>query len=322
MAVSSTLYQIVRYLSYKQAIPVAGLDQGNPDAGWGTTLIIAPGLYTVNGLTYDLRRQGLFALMAYDATPPSGPAPYMSAGYQLIADPNNLDLLAVARGIAEMVQYGYKDEGLAAADWLATARTRKLASRCGPLTENFAKPIFASLGVPHRICRLVTGETPTDFDDGHVLSEVFFNGRWRLFDFPNNLAYTATGYTSTDDLLSLTEVVDRGVLNCVFVPLAEQEIRAEDPTSGMPPVGIYGGMMLKTEEDTREWLRRVYQIPGIDTSDGKTHWYLPSAYSSRASYITGLGPNNIIETEAAWRALFYPGPYSTSTPVIRRQVGG
>jgi hypothetical protein len=57
---------------------------------------------------------------------------------------------------------------------------------CGNVAE-LARELLREAGYPARVVQVITDDEFNYFDDGHLMTEVFYEGRWQLYDVDANL---------------------------------------------------------------------------------------------------------------------------------------
>lgn len=276
-----TLYQRVAYLtpngvSHVQPIPSA-------NGSFAGDLFKTPRTFNYNTYagpgTYTLSQQGLVAIMAYDATPPWAGGAYCDSGFGIITKPDGtMDVLPFMQAMAAICSYGVVDEPLNHADRLNVAKTRPLEMRCGEVT-NFVRGCAPGRGIETRQVHLLNVTSPNYFDDGHVLLEAKVNGAWKVFDVPNDCAWS----DADGDLLSLADVINLRPVNATQVMLANPRV-GRNGTGATAWVPAFYEMTYRTPSGAVDWSERVYEIPGMRTSSGIV-WGVPAHLSSYASSI-------------------------------------
>ena len=298
-----SLYQRVQYLTPGGAIDVP--PQATGGGSLGSTLFITPRAFTYNTYAgpgvYNLDRQGLVALMAFDPAPPWGGGPYSDGGFRVVTKPDGtMDALPFMQAMSWLCSYGSNDEGLTHSARLTTARDRFLEMRCGPVTA-FTMACASAVGIETRQMHLLDISDPVGdgLDDGHVICEAKVGGSWRAFDVPNDIAFAG----DVGELLSLREVIATGVENCDRVTLAPSDVGRDSPTW----IQTYYASTLATPADKLAWLSRIYEIPGIAVGNGIV-WGVPEHLASYAGAIAAYPGSNGTWTTlpwAQWTSQFY-----------------
>lgn len=274
-----SLYQRVQYLDVAGSVDVPAQSSGGGPLGSG--LFITPRTFTYNTYAgpgvFNLDRQGLMSLMAFDPTPPWG-VPYADGGFRVVTKPDGtMDVLPFMRAMSWLCSYGSSDEGLTHSARLTAARDRFLELRCGPVTA-FTMACASSVGIQTRQMHLLDISNPVGdgLDDGHVICEAMVDGAWRAFDVPNDIAFA----DQAGALLSLKDVITAGVGNCTQVILAPSDVGRDSPTW----VQTYYAATLATPADKAKWLSRIYEIPGVAVGNGIV-WGVPGHLASFAPQI-------------------------------------
>jgi hypothetical protein len=180
------------------------------------------------------------------------------------------------------------------------ARERPLAMRCGDAAA-WAQSILAdpAVGLTNsRIVNALTAETLNNYDDGHIMLEVFIAGQWVHFDILNDCTFMdAAGHR-----LSWRDVIANGVANCTVDQLAYSE---RDKGSGWSSsdANLALTYMQRLQGQAPAWKQRIYQIPGItNTTTGRIDCYIPTGMSDANARTLNW---NIL-TQAAWVNAYYP----------------
>lgn len=85
------------------------------------------------------------------------------------------------RNLTGLYSHGTRDDRATTELLLELVRTRPLSATCGSVV-NLLVEVLRQLGVPSRRVLTTTLETFNGYDDGHVLLEIRFGGRWHLYD--------------------------------------------------------------------------------------------------------------------------------------------
>lgn len=241
-------------------------------------LILSPQAWSYNGVAYDMTAEGLYAF--FNAG--------VDGGWRIVYQS---DIYALMSALCWLTGYGRSDEGQTTSTLTTWAKTRKLSLRCGP-TIAWVQSILNSLGIQSRVCRLLTAETPNNYDDGHIVVEVKVNGQWKLWDV-------------SDDRYFVDQGGNHLSLDGYFQALMRFPVTVADPQPDLKgfagsPMGWNAGVYYDTRlRDVEAWLGRIGQIPGVGTT-----FYLPPGTGSRESYVTGLG-YTVVDYQQ-WLSMFYP----------------
>lgn len=286
--------QIVARADGLDLVELPTASPASPVAAIPSPLVIPPGVYSYNGLAYDLTAPGLHFIFA--ATPG-----YFDGGHRIVWTG---DVESFMRAASRLIRYGRTDEGLSTAGLTQAMRERTVALRCGPASAWLAAQAQA-LGFQARIVRMLTMETPNGFDDGHVAVEAKVGGRWVLFDVPNDTRFSVP---STGQPASLKDVADLGYDGLNPIALAPFE-SAPTPWSGSAfATEVYFNLRFRTGSSA--WMRRVYQAVGVDQLDPdgvtRTYWRLPAGSEARATWVESLSTVWKVMPTAEWNAAFYP----------------
>ena len=272
-------------------IPVPPLTSGSGPAFPG--LLVYPGIYSYNGVDYDMTEQGLY-VFHHPHTPEQQ---WRDGGWRIVYAG---DFYLLMQAVATLCVYGAKHNGLSNTIKTNTARSTKLSMQCGD-TINWARHLvsISTHAFPTRIARVLTALTPNGWDEGHVLLEAFVDGAWRLWD----LAFDRFYVSSKGEHLSLLEYADSSPVSPLSVTIAKGQV-----DNGNDEAGIHcpanAALQWGTEERIQEWLDDKFQIFGLD-SNGLTYWYLPQGAEDRASWVLGLDPSYRVVSRETWIQMFY-----------------
>lgn len=269
---------IAKFFKNSDDSPVAIVQQAS---ALPSGLVVAPGHYTVSGVTYDCTREGLYRFWE----------PAANTEHRIVY---SSDVDALISAFSWVCAVGRSDEGLSASDLTLRARNSRLRLRCGK-TVDWIKACADSVGLQNRICRTMTAGTPNNVYDGHVLLEMKVNGVWTLYD----PTYKSKFGIPLKDAVPLTPSV-------TGFPLADYRCAAEPFEVGQFDVSEWNDFEMRTPEKRRSELARLLQIPGIDHTDGLTYFYMPPGTEGRQSWLLSQSTNYRVITQSAWLTQFYP----------------
>lgn len=291
--------EFVARTEFNSVVPVSELSSGS---AWPVgQLITSPGSYAYGGKYFDFTQDGMYFLCNYYGTGFDGGQLVVYGG----------DIPRLMSSFAWLVRYGRSDESKTFAQRNGTARERSIGMRCGHATQ-WVIEWCAQLGITARTVRFLTANTAPDLidplfvpwadglDEGHVALEVLLPTGWALFDVPGNCAFKDT----TGKFMSLSEVIEAGVDNCEVFEIAPGDSFPTSWSSTELQTEAYHNIRLRFHSD--KWRRGIYQIPGIDHTDGLTYFYLPAGMESRESWLLSLSPSWRVISKSAWLAMFYP----------------
>lgn len=256
------------------------------------TLIIAPGTYTYSGQTYDMTNEGLYRF-----------AELNGATRQCIVYQN--DVHKLLSSLSWIASHGNSDGALTYTQMKEQAKTKKLNITCGSIT-GLARDILGTTNT--RKISTFALDNITNFDDGHVLLEVWRAdlSKWVLYDLDNNFVFADT----SDNLLSFWEVlavVDSG--NFTMKPIAtDTTLDISGFIVATYDAGIYVETVVATEQQKYNWLKRVFAFPTI--YEGGIYYSVDSTRTrdltaADTTYLTGLGINYQVMTESAFLTKYY-----------------
>lgn len=248
-------------------------------------LLIPAGVYSLNGLAYDMSAPGLYRL-----------GTFASAGHRIVYDLANPHAMAVA--CAGIVVHGTADEGLSDANRVNLARSGWLRMRCGHV-DNFVRARLSQINAQSRSVSVLTMQEPTGADDGHVMTEVKVAGNWRLYDTSNDRAFKSP-YGEYLQARNIAEHVASG--EYTTDPLVISHTKYDPaPTAN----SIYMSLMLEGY-GVDHWTQRIFQAVGIWHVDSKCYFKLPPGSEHRAAWVLSLSPSyRVITNPAEWDAMFY-----------------
>jgi hypothetical protein len=189
----------------------------------------------------------------------------------------------------------------------AKARTSKLKLLCGDTIEFTRGALFSESGFETRTVRFLTMDTPNNYVDGHICTEVKIAGQQVLADVSMNVLFK----NSTGVRLSARDAVEAISCNSFSYEMLADDGYAVEPAGayGFDATG-YAESFLLTPQDRRNWHRRVFQAVGIDRFDSdnvmRTYWKLPTGRESRGPWLEGLSPTWKVTDPAVWDSVFYP----------------
>jgi len=212
---------------------------------------VDPGVYELNGNSYDLSQGEGYFVIAQD-----GQVTRRGIIYQN-------DILAAVSGSAWAVADGGRDAALAQGNLNARAKYYTLSMLCGETVE-WAKTNLRSLGIECRTVRTLTAEPLNNSYDGHVSLEVKVDGVWRWADLSNKLLFSGSVVDSVPAIVSTAERI---------APIAIDRV-ASSPYDASAFFQI-------SDSERLAFAQRVLQVPGFDVGDGTTEFFVPdSLYST------------------------------------------
>jgi hypothetical protein len=137
-------------------------------------LLIKPGVYSVDGQTYDVR-EGLFRVFR-----PNG------SGEQRVVFKDDKELLI--ESLTWIKSHGDINDDLFLEQLRSRAKTHKLVITCGTASK-LIQSLLRDAGIESRIVVTMTLEKLNGYDNGHTMLEVNLGGKWVLYDFDNNVYF-------------------------------------------------------------------------------------------------------------------------------------
>lgn len=214
---------------------------------------MAAGTYSFNGQLYDCSKQGLYRFWKGDASPIES---------RIVG--SNADPYPLLSAMSWHHLHGREDEGffLTSPPQLAQAAAAGLQHKwrlfCGYIADlaiwALTQPQFA---FTTRHIQLRTTQPLNNINDGHIVIEVYFGGKWRLWDLTNGCYFIKSGIH-----LSADEIITAGVLNCVRVPIdddAKYSASIADLGGGVPfCIASYRDIQWHTRDEEDAWFARIY----------------------------------------------------------------
>ena len=141
--------------------------------------VVRPGVYSFEGVTYRLAREGLYRIVDYR---------HDNARQVAVFDG---DVPRLMSSFSWMVVHGQRDEHIPLAEQAEQIMARKLSLDCGPVTALVVK-LLARVGVEARpvVFQSADWETESVFGNNHAMPEVLVKGQWALFDVDSNVYFT------------------------------------------------------------------------------------------------------------------------------------
>lgn len=219
------------------AVPEVAATTPLPSSAVGLT----PGKYLFNGKGYDCTASGLYRFWN------GGNSAIQSR--LVMATGGIYDFLA---GISWHHTHGVEDETYNYQALANGGMTHKWRLRCG-YVAGFCIWYLQQYGYQCRKINLLTLEALNGVDDGHIVFEVFHEGKWKLWDITNGCYFKLSGVH-----LSAAEIISAGVANCERVLLDADENYGAS-LAGNFCMGSYADLMLNTPTEVDAWFARIFQ---------------------------------------------------------------
>ncbi len=242
-------------------------------------LIIPPGNYNFLGKAYALEQEGLYRFLL--------PGKFNA---QRIVFREDLDALLSA--IAWIVTHGNSDDGLPGPELTEKALHSKLFLTCGDISK-WAHHLLSGLGLPARPVAGITLEDWNDYDNSHLLIEVWRNrwSKWVLYDLDNNAWFVPEGDSIPYSLIEFSRAVAQN--NFRVIRLAS-DTRLDVSNFVSDDGYSYGFFAEQVNTNLRDWYRRVMQLPLVFDEDRRKYVFMDrehqekvEGYSSFYQYIEG-----------------------------------
>lgn len=253
------------------------------------SLIIPTGIYQIAGITYDLRKEGLYRFMFPGVL-----------NKQRIVYKKDVDKLLSS--ISWIATHGNSDDKLTITSLMSKASKSKLVITCG-VVSTFAKKVLDKLAIKSRIVVGMTSGKYNDYDNGHTLLEVYrpkYN-KWVVYDLDNN-CYMADRGTPLSFLEVSHYVRTNKAFN--FIKLSEDTKLGEAfKSSGGYDYSFYSEYIVVNNKSLRSWYKRVLQIPLI----GDQSFYYFHSDSQTAQRLMKYSPQyKRIKNSREYLQRFYP----------------
>lgn len=208
---------------------------------------LVPGNYVFNGKGFDCTQPGLYRFWNGGAGAIQSRLVYTASGlYEFLA------------GVSWHHAHGVEDEG--SYQTIANnGMTHKWRLRCGYIAGLMVWFLpqwwsyFGLTGMQARVVNVKTTGPLNGIDDGHIVFEVFHEGKWKMWDITNGVYFTLAGVH-----LSTAEIITAGILNCERVHLDVDE-KYGASLAGNLCLGSYADLVLRAPEDVDAWFARIFQ---------------------------------------------------------------
>lgn len=212
----------------------------------GGSAFMFPGIYIVNGQSYDCSRQGLYRW-------------WVPAGYFVnrivVGSGAALDVYAVISAISWNHVHGTGTES----DYQSMSnagRTVKWSARCGHIA-GMCTWLMPQLGVSARIVNASTVGPKNGYDDGHVVFETLHGAEWRMWDITNGCYFR----DANGKHLSVAEFISH-IANGGPMPervRLDYDNKYNHDYAGSLDLGLYWQWVLESPEQSEAWYRRIFQ---------------------------------------------------------------
>jgi len=239
------------YLYGVDTAPVLSLEVPASAPSLPEGLIIRPGIYRVHDRIYNLEREGLYRFIRPGQD-----------NRQCIVYRGDIEALLSA--LCWIHSHGSRDDSGKFEELKVLASKEKLIMTCGPYS-NFTHRLLEEQGIKSRVVASRALYERNGYDDGHVLIEVYLDGRWVLCDIDQHVFFTNMGRRLS--LLDLSLKIPSG------------DYRLEHLASSMPLAvssfkedgydwGLWMETAIHSEETLRRWYGRIMMLPVISDAEG------------------------------------------------------
>jgi hypothetical protein len=231
-----------------------------------TTLILPTGIYRFGDGSYELSKEGLYRFV-YPG----------KENQQRIVYEGHLD--ALLSSVAWIYSHGNSDDDKSFDEINRKALTSKIFATCGPIASWILR-VLEGFGTKARLVQILTLDVWNDYDNGHVLVEVYHSEqkKWVVYDLDNSVYFSHHGIP-----LSLIEFAEHVTLDDYKLERLANDAALDvsnfiDRKSGYD----YAFIMERTladEQSIREWYKRMSQVPLIQ--GGKFYYFFDANNRSR-----------------------------------------
>lgn len=251
-------------------------------------LVIDPGIYSYNGIAYDMTQAGLYRFAA-----PFTP----DHGHRVVRTDDAEAFIFALSGICI---HGTQDAGLSNSAKTHRARTDWLRMTCGHKVSWIASHLTA-MQVPSRAISTVTMGQPDNYNDGHVMLEAWIGSGWRLYDVDGDRRFVSDVTGHRVNAADIAETVQDGTAQEVETVLGPRY----DTTSGDINPFIFS-TSYENAEMRRKWTQRLIQAVGVWHTDGLCYFKIPVGSEHRKDWLLSLSSNwRVVDDHAEWQSMFY-----------------
>lgn len=208
-------------------------------------LIIATGNYNFSGQSYSFNDEGLYRILDFS-----------SINYQRIVFEK--DIFLFLSSLSWIVSHGSSDNYLTNDELSIKAKNNKLYLTCGHISR-WALSLLEDINIPAREVMTLTLREWNKRSNGHNMIEVYFDGKWTVFDLDNNCYFTKQNkLLSAQDLLNIIEDGSYSIESLA------NDSKIQNPwiTKKKPNYDntFYAEYILTSEESLRAWYAEVIQV--------------------------------------------------------------
>lgn len=252
-------------------------------------LLIDPGIYSYNGIAYDMTQAGLYRFAA-----PFTP----DQGHRVVRTD---DVEAFINALSGICIHGTRDKGLSNSTKTHRARTDWLRMTCGDQVSWIASHLTA-LEIPSRAISTVTMGKSDNYNDGHMMLEAWIGGGWRLYDVDWNRRFISAVTGQRINAADIAETVKAGTAQEVETVLGPRY----DTTSGEVNPWLFSSDY-DSPSQRRKWAERIIQAVGVWHTDGLCYFKIPIGSEHRKDWLLSLSSKwRVMDDHAAWHEAFYP----------------
>lgn len=211
---------------------------------------MAPGMYSLGGQVWDCTRAGLYRFK------------HESEAFfrNRIVFGNPFDLYAIISAVCWNHIHGTGHEVIGNLQPVSDAgRMFVWRMRCG-FIGNYMAWLLPQFGFSVRQVGVSTLGPKNGYDDGHQVLEVLHGGKWKMFDLTNGMYWKdASGvHMSTSEFIA---AIAGGAPMPEHVALDGKQRRwdHDQVSGGTLDLGLYGELLIGTDEQMEAWIRRIYQ---------------------------------------------------------------
>jgi len=170
------------------------------DLNYSDKLILPKGIYTFNGISYDLTMEGLHRILDLEN----------DDSLQVII--YEKDILKLLSSFSWMVKHGNSNDRDNFSSIRKKMRKENLSLTCGPVS-NYVHTHLRRLGIKSRLIHFFKKNNFNNYDNGHILLEVYIDNKWILVDIDNNVIFIDKnkGFLSAYDIATQKDAFKKQV---------------------------------------------------------------------------------------------------------------
>ena len=222
-------------------------------------LLISPGHYTFENLSYDLTKEGLYRFYLPEIE-----------NQQRIVFNGNIDSLLSS--IAWIYSHGNSDNNKSIEELNDKALHSKIFGTCDNISH-WVKHNLDEHEIKSRVVQTLTIEDWNTYNNGHTMIEIYRNDldKWVLYDLDNNAYFSANNKPLS--LLEFQESVANNNYNMHFISSDTRNDISDFKENKGYDYAFFAEGINSNEDTLRNWYDRVIQIILISDSDNNLYFY-------------------------------------------------